>query len=99
MNRKFAACLVFSAVTLLAGCSSTPNQLKLHQGTANLLGLASTDEVTLSNVQKGTPDALGGSTVTFDATTARGRKFACKTFMIPGLLAEPSYGDFSCAQK
>ncbi|KGT94207.1 hypothetical protein NG99_10175 [Erwinia typographi] len=91
---------VSAAVMLLsvAGCSSTPNTMKLQQGTTNLLGLASTDEVTLSNIQKGTPNALGGSDVTFDATTAKGRKFKCKTFMIPGLLAEPTYSDFTCGQ-
>ncbi len=98
MKRSTLLPLFVVAALALTGCMSNPNSLKLQQGTTNILGLASTDEVTLSNIQKGTPNALGGSEVTFDATTAKGRKFKCKTFMIPGLLAEPTYSDFSCSQ-
>ncbi|QKJ86308.1 hypothetical protein PMPD1_1349 [Paramixta manurensis] len=98
MKQKLLLCFVVAAAATLAGCSSTPNTLKLQQATTNTLGLASTDEVTLSNVQKGEPNALGGSEVTFDAVTGKGRKFKCKTFMIPGFLDEPTYSDFSCSQ-
>ncbi|MBA7844074.1 hypothetical protein HV213_28315 [Klebsiella sp. RHBSTW-00484] len=86
----------------LAGCATgAPDMMVIQQATATQLGLASTDEVTVSNVVKGKPSALGGSTVTYDAVTARGRKFTCNTMMMPNLnpLEKPTYTSFQCQPK
>jgi len=97
-----ALLLTALSLSFLSGCATgAPDPLIIQQATASRLGLASTDEVTISNVVKAQPDALGGSKVTFDATTAKGRKFACNTLMMPNLnpLEKPSYSTFECIQK
>lgn len=86
----------------LSGCATgAPDIMVIQQATATRLGLSSTDEVTISNTVKATPDALGASKVTFEATTAKGRKFACYTTMMPSLnpLDKPTYTDFECQPK
>ena len=86
----------------LAGCATgAPDMMILQQATSTELGLASTDEVTISNVVKGKPSALGGSTVTYDAVTAKGRQFTCNTMMMPNLnpLEKPTYTSFKCQPK
>ncbi|WP_312952744.1 hypothetical protein [Superficieibacter sp.] len=98
----YKAALLTLSVALLAGCAAgAPDTMKLQQATATKLGLGSTDEVTLSNIQQSKPDILGGSTVTLDATTAKGRKFSCSTLMMPSLnpLEKPTYTSFDCAAK
>jgi hypothetical protein len=101
MYKKTALVAVLS-LTVLTGCATgAPDPLILQQATSTRLGLASTDEITLSNVVKAAPDALGGSTVTFDAVTAKGRKFGCQTRMLPNLnpLEKPTYTTFECSPK
>lgn len=86
----------------LAGCATgAPDLMLIQQATATQLGLASTDEVTVSNVVKGAPSALGGSSVTYSAVTARGRAFECSTLMMPSLnpLNKPDYSNFKCQPK
>lgn len=100
MNKSlsgFAFC-----VFLLAGCATgEPASMLLHQATTTRLGLASTDEVTIANIHKAPADLLGGSKVTYDATTAKGRKFACSTLMMPSInpLEKPQYSNIECAPK
>ncbi|WP_058913256.1 hypothetical protein [Entomohabitans teleogrylli] len=100
--KKITLPLTLGLAVLLTGCATgAPDMMRLQQGTTNELGLSSTDEVTLSNVVKGPASALGGSTVTWDATTTKGRKFSCKTLMMPSLnpLEKAPYGNFECAPK
>jgi hypothetical protein len=56
--------LIFLSVTLmLAGCSTlkTDQAIPLLQAeTAKMLGLGSSDEITVTNVNGAQPDALGG---------------------------------------
>ena len=83
----------------LSGCATNPNVLQMHKVTAETLGLASTDELTMGPVTKGTPDFLGGTQLTFEATTAKGRKFNCSTYMTPGILLEPpKYSRLTCTK-
>ena len=75
------------AVTLLAGCGANKHdEMRTQRLTAQELGLASTDEVTLSNVKEGEADALGGKRITFNARTNKGRNFACSYLSTPALL-------------
>lgn len=102
MKPKFGLIFTLATVMTLAGCATgAPDTMRLQQGTVNVLGLASTDELTLSNIQKGEANALGSSNVVFDAVTARGRKFQCQTLMMPNLnpLDKPTYGEFKCEPK
>jgi len=85
---------------LLSACGTTDvNTIAVQNATAQTLGLASSDEVSITNVQYEKKNALGGTLVTYDATTSRGRRFNCEIFMIPGLtvLDRPSYNDGSCS--
>lgn len=87
---------------LLAGCGSTNVDPMLNQKlAANKLGLASTDEVTISNVKEGEADALGAKTVTFDAVTGKGRRFVCSYRVTPSLMPfdKPSITGSKCAPK
>ncbi|MGY4816493.1 hypothetical protein ACVNP3_11215 [Pseudomonas chlororaphis subsp. piscium] len=95
-NYLFAPVLLLLAATL-AGCSTNPNVLQIHKVTAETIGLASTDELTMGPVTKGKEDFLGGSELTFKATTAKGRVFNCSTFMTPGILLDPpKYSRLTC---
>lgn len=86
--------LMFGA---LAGCMTTPNVLQIHKVTAEAIGLASTDELTMGPVNKGKEDFMGGTELTFKATTAKGRVFNCSTFMMPGILLDPpTYSRLTC---
>jgi hypothetical protein len=51
------------------------NMIDVQTSTARTLGLASSDEVTVANVQYGQKNALGGQQVSYDATTGKGRRF------------------------
>ncbi|OMQ24394.1 hypothetical protein [Serratia oryzae] len=102
MKRKSKIILSAAVALTLTGCATgAPDTMLLQQGTVNVLGLASTDELTLSNIQKGEANALGSSNVVFDAVTAKGRKFSCQTLMMPSLnpLDKPTYGEFKCQPK
>lgn len=86
----------------LAGCATgAPDMMLIQQATATRLGLASTDEVTITSLVKGTPSALGSSTVTYNAVTTKGRQFTCNTRMMPSLnpLDKPTYTEFECQPK
>ncbi|WP_426233365.1 hypothetical protein [Pseudomonas sp. TWP3-2] len=97
-NTRFAFLLLMLTATL-SGCATNPNVLQMHKVTAETLGLASTDELTMGPVTKGTPDFLGGTQLTFEATTAKGRKFNCSTYMTPGILLEPpKYSRLTCTK-
>ncbi|MDR5759321.1 hypothetical protein [Caballeronia sp. LZ035] len=88
-----AMCLVLSA------CGGTQlNMTEMQTTTAKTLGLASSDEITVTNVQYVKKNAIGGSKISYDATTARGRKFTCTAFVIPGLtpLDKATYTDGEC---
>ncbi|SAL29646.1 LysR family transcriptional regulator [Caballeronia sordidicola] len=87
----------FGAV--LSACGTTQmNMIDVQTATAKTLGLASSDEITISNVKYGQKNALGGQQVGYDATTSRGRRFSCTAFMIPGLtpLNPPTFNNGEC---
>ncbi|VWL87636.1 hypothetical protein [Burkholderia lata] len=84
---------------VLSGCGSTQmNMIDVQASTAKTLGLASSDEITVANVQYGKKDGLGGQKVSYDATTGKGRRFGCTVFMIPGLtpIDRPTYNNWEC---
>lgn len=102
MKRKIGIMLSAAVVFTLTGCATgAPDTMLLQQGAANVLGLASTDELTISNIQKGEANALGSSTVVYDAVTAKGRNFTCNTLMMPNLnpLEKPTYTKIECQPK
>ncbi|WP_199637038.1 hypothetical protein JEM67_20725 [Serratia sp. PAMC26656] len=93
--------LIVLAVTLLvAGCSmlKTDQVIPLLQAeTTKMLGLGSSDEITVTNVNGGQPDALGGQKLSYRATTEKGRIFDCSSMMMPGFLGSaPSLTTPSC---
>ncbi|WP_246216331.1 hypothetical protein [Paraburkholderia agricolaris] len=101
MNKmRLTTVMLTSAVVVgLAACGTTQlNTIDVQNSTAKTLGLASSDELTISNVQYGQHNALGGVPVTYDATTAKGRRFSCSVFMIPGLtpINPPTYNNWEC---
>jgi len=84
----------------LAGCSTlSVNQaiVPLQSATAQMIGLASSDELTISNVKESEPDRLGAQTLTYTATTTKGRVFECQANQMPGLLlAKPQLSNPTC---
>ncbi|RYM51088.1 hypothetical protein [Serratia proteamaculans] len=84
----------------VAGCSTlkTDQAIPLLQAeTAKMLGLGSSDEITVTNVNGVQPDALGGQKLTYRATTEKGRIFDCSSMMMPGFLGSaPSLTAPSC---
>ncbi|WP_110948426.1 hypothetical protein [Pseudomonas bohemica] len=95
--------LALAGITvLLSACGSTQvNMIQMQTETAKTLGLASSDEITVSNINYQKKNSIGGSQLTYDATTARGRKFACSAFVMAGLtpLDEAAWTDGKCTQK
>ncbi|MBN3782524.1 hypothetical protein G3O06_34065 [Burkholderia sp. Ac-20345] len=88
-----------TAGLVLSACGSTQmNMIDVQASTAKTLGLASSDEITVANVQYGKKDGLGGQKVSYDATTGKGRRFGCTVFMIPGLtpIDRPTYNNWEC---
>ncbi|WP_175844834.1 hypothetical protein [Burkholderia arboris] len=84
---------------VLSACGTTQmNMIDVQTSTAKTLGLASSDEITIANVQYGKKDGLGGQKVSYDATTGKGRRFGCTVFMIPGLtpIDRPTYNNWEC---
>jgi hypothetical protein len=87
---------------ILSACGTTQlNMIDIQNSTAKTLGLGSSDEITIANIQYGQKNALGGQTVRYDATTGKGRRFTCTFFMIPGLtpINPPTYNDWECHPK
>ncbi|QVN23472.1 hypothetical protein [Burkholderia pyrrocinia] len=84
---------------VLAACGTTQmNMIDVQTSTAKTLGLASSDEIAVANVQYGKKDGLGGQKVSYDATTGKGRRFGCTVFRIPGLtpIDRPTYNNWEC---
>jgi hypothetical protein len=95
--RNAVVIAAFGAV--LSACGTTQmNMIDVQTATAKTLGLASSDEITITNVKYGQKNALGGQQVGYDATTSRGRRFSCTAFMIPGLtpLNPPTFNNGEC---
>jgi hypothetical protein len=92
--------LYLVSVLGLAGCSTmSVNQaiVPLQSETAKMIGLSSSDELTVSNVKASEPDKLGTQTLTYTATTTKGRVFNCKATQTPGLLlSTPTLSNPSC---
>jgi starvation-inducible outer membrane lipoprotein len=87
MTKTSTALLLLALASLLAGCTTNPNVLQIHKVTAEAIGLASTDELTM------------GAELNFKATTAKGRVFNCSTVMTPGILLEPpKYSRLTCTK-
>ncbi|MFJ3681399.1 hypothetical protein [Pseudomonas sp. NPDC090208] len=96
---KLRALAIAGASVLLSACGAAQvNMTEMQTATAKTLGLASSDEITVTNVQYAEKNALGGQKLSYDATTARGRKFACTAFVIPGLtpLDKAAWSDGEC---
>lgn len=88
-----------AAVFILSACGTTQmNMMDVQSATARTMGLASSDELVITNVQYGQKNGLGGQQVSYDATTGKGRRFTCTVFMIPGLtpIDKPTYNDGEC---
>jgi|GEM_PF-927284 len=101
LNKKILILAAISAALLtgLSACGTTQmNMIEVQKTTSRTIGLASSDEITVSNIKYGQRNSLGGTPVTYDATTTKGRRFGCSVFMIPGLtpLDKPAYNDWEC---
>lgn len=69
----------------------------LQSETAKIIGLGSSDELSITNVQASEPDSLGSQRLTYRATTNKGRSFDCSATMTPGLLlSKPSVSAPTC---
>jgi hypothetical protein len=81
-----------AGAAMLAACANNPPQTMLiQQETAHLLGLASTDELSIGNIERnnkkvGDTSLNLSSSIAYQATTARGRVFNCSADVVPGLL-------------
>ena len=81
-----------AAILILVGCSTLSKDhaiTKLQTETAHMLALASSDELVISKVNLGEADFLGGQSISYRATTGKGRIFDCSSYIIPGLLGDP----------
>ena len=91
---------VLTVTMLLTGCSTmkTDQAVPLLQAeTAKMLGLGSSDEIIVTNVNGEQPDALGGQKLTYRATTEKGRIFDCSSLMMAGILGSaPTLSVPSC---
>ncbi|PRX21199.1 hypothetical protein B0G75_13156 [Paraburkholderia sp. BL18I3N2] len=98
--RMILGIAVVSALSVaLSACGTTKlDMIDVQTSTAKTIGLASSDEITIANVQYGRKNALGGQQVSYDATTGKGRRFTCTVFMIPGLtpIDRPTYNNWEC---
>ncbi|PZD63527.1 hypothetical protein ARC272_11645 [Pantoea ananatis] len=77
----------------LSGCTTMSPDLAmpiLQADTAKMLGLGSSEELTITNVSMSKRDALGSQMITYRATTAKGRILDCEAQEIPGLLMQPA---------
>ncbi|UXN35797.1 hypothetical protein N8E86_11510 (plasmid) [Avibacterium paragallinarum] len=93
--------LIGAVIALLAtGCVNLDRKVaivKLQTATASMLGLASSDEITISNVEFGQNSILLGQEVTYQARTRSGRTFKCESRVLDGtILTEASIKSPSC---
>lgn len=91
------------AATILAvsGCTTMGTNeaiVPLQSATAEMIGLASSDELSVTDVKASEPDPLGAQDLSYVATTTKGRRFNCTARMMPGLLiSAPTLTKPSCA--
>lgn len=86
--KKYLLCATL-VTTLLSGCVAVDRNVaivRLQAETANMLGLSSSDEITISNVNFGETNVLTGQAVTYKATTAKGRTFQCDARIVDGTI-------------
>lgn len=86
--------------TLLSGCVAVDRNValvRLQAETANMIGLSSSDEITLSSVEYGQATPLLGQDVKYRATTTKGRVFECtSTISDATLISKASIAPPSC---
>jgi len=87
MNPRYYVLLSLMAVcTSFSGCATgTPDTFTLQQLASGLLGLASPEQVRVSDVNKAASNITGRAFVSFRAITSNGRRFYCATEMVPSL--------------
>jgi hypothetical protein len=88
-KHSYAAVLVLVALSGCSTMSANDAVVPLQSETAKIVGLASSDELTVTDVHANKPEALGGQELSYTATTTKGRVFHCTATMMPGLLASP----------
>lgn len=97
---KKLICASAIACFLLSGCVQVDRNVaivQLQAATANMIGLSSSDELTISNVTWGTSNPILGQDVTYKATTTKGRTFECHTKIVDGtVVTAPSIQPPSC---
>lgn len=84
---------------VLSGCVAVDRNVaivRLQAATANMIGLSSSDEITISNVNFGEKNVLTGQQVTYKATTAKGRTFQCESRIVDSFLTEAQVNPPSC---
>lgn len=84
-----ASCAVSLVVAGCATMSTTEAMVPLQKETAQMIGLSSSDDLTITDVNAEKPDALGGQKYTYTATTKQGRIFNCSALMTPGIIGAP----------
>ena len=91
--------IALTVTMMIAGCSTlkTDQAIPLLQAeTAKMLGLGSSDEITVTNVNGAQPDALGGQKL-ISRHHGKGRIFDCSSLMMPGILgSSPSLSAPTC---
>lgn len=91
------ACTIASAVAGCATMSTTDAMVPLQNETAKAIGLASSDDLTITNVNAEKPNAPGGQNHTYTATTKQDRIFNCPALTPPGIgIAAPSISMPTC---
>ena len=87
-------------IIMLSGCSTMSPNLAipiLQADTAKMLGLGSSEEITVTNVSTSKPDLLGSQMISYRATTTKGRILDCEAQIIPGLpLQDPTVTTPKC---
>ena len=93
LNRHLRNVLITVATGLtLTACGTTQmNMIEVQTATAKTLGLASSDEITISNVQYGEKNSLGGQKVSYDV--GQDRKAADQAGLRAGLAASSNPRD------
>ncbi|MEG9529976.1 hypothetical protein [Mannheimia indoligenes] len=85
--KKMLLSLICAGV--LSGCVAVDRNVaivRLQAETANMIGLSSSDEITVSNVNFGESNVLTGQLVTYRATTNKGRTFDCNARIVDGTI-------------